>query len=343
MSTDYQAMAAEILRKAREKANEFSKSSTSDGSAGLDSNTDNPSSSNIIDSSSVDTHSELLLPEVSLENHGNKVIVALDSMQLGFIQACLRKYFLRHVQLIDSREHSQGINKGILMHEFLRFYYIARRAGEKVKQAQEEGITHGRKKIPELDLDDEAITDTTRKFLEYGVVYQNEFFEVIDVEQPFSIDLFEDDQLVIVWEGIRDLDIMLGNELYVYDHKTASRKDYWDELHNQLIGYAFAGGTKLLMINEIVFVKAVNEGFHRSPLTMTPHIVDLWRESTIASVKNYLAYASLDYYPPNVHSCNSGKFGCTFRDFCKADPETQKWLMKTKYKTATKWDPFTRG
>lgn len=326
MSTDYKAMAAALLEKARKQQEDYS--------SAVEERVDDSSPIVFID----DPKS---LPTITQDQ--NKIIVALDSMQLGFIQACLRKYDLRHNKLIDSREHSQGINKGILMHEYLRFYYVAKRGGATIKQAREEGITHGRKKIPELDLDDEAITDTTRKFIEYTNVYAGETFEILDIEQPFSVDLYEDDGLIIVWEGIRDLDIRLGTEDMVYDHKTASRKDYWDPLHNQIIGYAFAKNTKLVVMNEIVFVKGVNEGFHRSPLTITPDIMKLWRESTINSVKNFLVYAAIDYYPPNVHSCNSGKFGCTFRDFCKADDRTREWLMKTQYKLTTKWDPFTRG
>lgn len=328
MSTDYQAMAAAILEKARKKAE-----------------ASNDHDNLILQSQELTLpEAKSLFPEPKIEiDSSQKIIVALDSMQLGFIQSCLRKYHLRHNLLIDSREHSQGINKGILGHEFLRFYYIARRANETIKQAREEGITHGRKKIPELDLEDDAITDVTRKFIEYTNVYSGETYEIIDVEQPFSVDLYEDDGLIIVWEGIIDLFAKHGAEFLVVDHKTGSRKDYWDPLHNQLVGYATVKGTKLVMINEVIFVKGVNEGFHRSPLTMTAEITNLFRESTVASVKNYLAYAAANYYPPNMHSCNSGKFGCSFRDFCKADVRTQEWLMKTQYKYTTKWDPFQRG
>lgn len=326
---DYQALAAQLLAKARGEKPSEQKQSEALALVG-----DNDSS--------VVSASHNNIPDISLENHGNKIIVALDSMQLGFIQACLRKYDLRHNKLIESREKGKGINKGSLMHEFLRYYYTAKRDGAFSKQAVEEGITHGRKKIPEFDLEDEDITDVTRKFIEYGNKYTNEAIEILDIEQPFSLDLYEDDHLVIVWEGIRDLDVRLAGEDYVWDHKTASRKGNWDELHNQLIGYAYSRPCKLLIINEIVFVKGVGEGFYRHPLTMSRDIINLWRESTIASVKNYLAYAAIDYYPPNVHSCNQ-MFGCGFKDFCKADERTREWLMKTQYHYTTKWDPFQRG
>lgn len=325
---DYQALAAQLLAKARGES--YDKETTPKYDILSIPNKDIP----------IEPLSGEQLPSITQDS--NKIIVALDSMQLGFIQACLRKYNLRHNLLIDSREHSKGINKGILMHEFLRFYYVARRSGETAKRSVEEGITHGRKKIPELNLEDSEVTETTRKFIEYGDKYTNETWEVIDVERPFSVDIYEDDHLIIVWEGIIDLHVRVGLEEYVVDHKTASRKEYWDELYNQLIGYSIAKKTKLIMMNEIVFLKTAGEGFNRSPLTMSKQIHDLFLESTVNSVKNYLAYAAMNYYPPNVHSCNQ-KYGCAYREFCKADDRTREWLLKTQYHYTTKWDPFTRG
>jgi hypothetical protein len=339
MSTDYQALAAQLLAKARKQQTAQAIIKDLDSSNEISNDSFGVTIPSEFAESLVEQSTE---PKIELENHGNKIIVGLDSMQLGFIQACLRKYDLRHNKLIDAREHSQGINKGILMHEFLRFYYVARRNQATIKQSTEEAITHGRKKIPELSLDDDAVTDTTRKFLEYGQKYNGETIEIVDIEQPFSVDLFEDDQLVIVWEGIRDLDYNLQFEKYVMDHKTASRKGNWDPMHNQLVGYAYARGCKNIMINEIVFVKTPGDGFHRHPLSVSREILNLFRESTIAAVKNYLAYAAADYYPPNMHSCNQ-QFGCTFKEFCAADDRTREWLMKTKYHYTTKWDPFTRG
>lgn len=271
-----------------------------------------------------------------------KIIVALDATQLDSMQDCLYKFHVRHdAPYMEPKELNKGILKGKLLHHFLEDYYKARRGNEAVTKARADAVTLNRPKFPTSGLEEDEIKQVVMAFIFYTEMYSNENFDIISVEQPFSVTLFEDDYLAILWEGIIDLRYRLSaiNETQTMDHKSGQRKNYYDEQTNQFIGYSFASGDRVVVINEIVFTK--EPSFNRQPLSFSPLMIERWLESVVATVREYLAYRSIDYYPRRYRSCNL-KYPCIYNAWCKADDDTQKWLLKTDYKIGKKWDPFER-
>lgn len=285
----------------------------------------------------------------AIDSNPDQIIVALDATQLDTMQDCLYKFDLRHG---DGREESQryieplelnkGIKKGKLYHDFMEYYYKARRDGEGVGKSRSDAVTTNRPRFHLTGLEDDEIKQVITAFILYTEAYPNENFEIIDVERPFSVTLHETDSLIIMWEGIVDLryNISAIDEKQTMDHKTGSRKNYYDEQTNQFLGYSFASGDKVVVINEIVFTK--DPSFNRQPLSYNPLMIERWKESVVDTVQEYLLYHQLGKFPRRIRSCNL-KYPCIFNKWCKADEDTQRWLLKTDYKTGKRWDPFDRS
>jgi PD-(D/E)XK nuclease superfamily len=288
------------------------------------------------------------LPNVNVEGNPDKIIIALDATQLDAMQDCLYKFDLRHGEnrpeeqrYIEPMELNQGIKKGKLFHDFMEYYYKARRDGEGVGKARADAVTTNRPRFHLSGLEEDQIKEVVMAFILYTENYGNELFTILDVERPFSVTLHEDDNLAIIWEGICDLRVLIQSieEKQTIDHKTGSRKNYYDEQTNQFLGYSFASGDKVVVINEIVFTKTPS--FNRQPLSFNSLMIERWRESVIDTVREYLLYRELNHFPRRIRSCNL-KYPCVFNKWCKADEDTQRWLLKTDYKAGKPWDPFNR-
>lgn len=303
-----------------------------------------------------------------------KLIIALDSQRFSAAQGCLFRFNMRFNKHIDKADTSTAISKGTLFHELLRYYYFGRMKIETpeflvTKENLPEGLTLlnnltpfeserqavpiARRKIPELTIDEDSIIEVISTFSAYVQHYAGEPWEILNVESPFSVILYEDDKprvvagveysgLVILWEGIIDLEVRNDNgDIYPIDHKTASRRNYPDELNNQFHGYVFAKGSKMMVVNQIEFKKSPDK-FNREFLVYPSYMVDNWVQSVIDTVERKLIPAiSDDYWYREMHDCNQ-KFQCVFTDYCKADKVSQKFLLQTKYKETKPWDPFSR-
>ena len=287
----------------------------------------------------------------------DKFIIALDSQRLGALD-CLRRYNLRFNTNLDRNETSEGIQKGALFHELLRYYYIGRAGLQEVPelltpyQARDSAIIQAREKIPEIGIQDDDTIICISTFHEYVEHYASEQWQVNSIEAPFSVILHEDDNpffmnateysgLVILWEGIIDLGVTASGETFPVDHKTASRRNYPDELNNQFMGYAFAMQSRQVVVNQIEFKKNPDK-FNREFLAYPNFLIDDWVESVVETVKFRLLRAiERDKWAPNFHACNQ-KFQCVFTKLCKADKQSKKFLMSTNYAVTKPWDVFSR-
>lgn len=286
-----------------------------------------------------------------------KLVIALDSQRLGALD-CLRRYDNRFNKNLDRNETSEGIQKGALFHELLRYYYIGRAALDIAPEsmtpyaARDAAIVQAREKIPEIGIDETDIITCISTFHEYVEHYSSEQWQVDNIESPFSVIMYEDDEpifcngkmhsgIIILWEGIIDLEVTAANESFPVDHKTASRRNYPDELNNQFMGYAFAKQARQVVVNQIEFKKSPDK-FNREFLAYPNFLIDDWVESVVEAVKYRLVPAiSRNKWSPNFHACNQ-KFQCVFTKLCKADEQSKKFLMNTAYAVTKPWDVFSR-
>lgn len=299
-----------------------------------------------------------------------KLIIALDSQRLGALD-CLFRFDMRFNKHIDIADTSGAIKKGSFFHELLRYYYEGR-GGLLLEKEEHDGgtvevtidplepypardnaVVLARQKIPEIGVNEDDIIECISTFHEYVDHYAGESWKAINVESPFSVILYEDENfsakigsseyqgLVILWEGIIDLEVLNGNESFPVDHKTASRRNYPEVLNNQFMGYAFAKQSKIVAVNQIEFKKG-SDKFHRPFLNYPNFLIDQWVESVVDAVYDKLIPAlKRERWPRNHHACNQ-KFKCVFTDYCENDAQSRKFLLQMKYQVTKPWDPFSR-
>ena len=230
-----------------------------------------------------------------------------------------------------------------MMHLLLKNYYQ-----QKMTLSSKDSMVYildNLKKIIEgIDQDISIIqADVIKTFAEYARHYTNETWHPVAVEEPFSVQIYEDEELIILWEGIIDLRVEIPGmkEKPFVDHKTSSRIQYVDNLDNQFIGYATATGENTGFVNQIIF-KSGPDKFNRPPLPFDATLKKVWLDSVVDSAREFLVYESTGIWPRRIRSCNADKFPCIFRDICKGDERTQKWVKETRFRKVEKWDVFTR-
>ena len=275
----------------------------------------------------------------------SKPIVAFDSQRLGSFQACPERFNLRFNQNLDIAELGEGIRKGSLIHLLLATYY--KRKMENGNDSKEAGgwiVSNYSKIISEIDYDISEIQhDVIGTFAEYVKKYFNETWIPIAVEEPFSVPVYEDDELILLYEGLVDLRIKIHGmtEQPWVDHKSGSRRQYPDNLDNQFIGYSVALGETTGFVNAIEFKKDPDK-FHRSPLPFDQTLKKRWLDSLVDTAREFLTYDMIGHWPRRIRSCNADKFPCIFRDICKGDEKMQKWVKETRFRVVPQWDVFTR-
>jgi hypothetical protein len=275
----------------------------------------------------------------------SKPIVAFDSQRLGTVQACPERYRLRFEENLDMATLGDGIRKGSLSHLLLASYY--RRKMENGNDSRDAGmwvIKNYQEVIKSVDYDISDIqADVLSMFAEYVRFYGPESWVPIGVEEPFSVPVYEDEELIILYEGLVDLRISIPGmkERPWVDHKTGSRRQYPDNLDNQFIGYSLALGETTGFVNAIEFKKDPDK-FHRSPLPFDATIKKAWLDSLVDTAREFLVYELTGHWPRRIRSCNADKFPCIFRDICKGDERTQKWVKETRFRKVPQWDVFTR-
>lgn len=296
-----------------------------------------------------------------------KVIVA-DSQILNTVMSCGRKTNLEFRLNLRPHKKASALEKGDLMHKMLHPFYYGRIAEPKphhLTLRTKEGTEYphpyakfigmeftqlvdmcceiGRVASFDMDLEPEYRNDCIKQFREYAFHFAGDGWRPIEVEQSFSRTLYEDAQLIILYEGIVDLvaDSPLGR--IVVDHKTASRRETPVDLSNQFMGYCWALDTPRLVVNRIGFQKTLSAGerFQRVIMNYPQGRIDEWQYWSTYWLKVYAFYVENDVWPPNFTSCDKYS-GCIFQQICTRIPEAREFTMQTKYRVVEPWSPHTR-
>lgn len=275
-----------------------------------------------------------------------KRVVAIDSQIIDNMESCYYKWYLYSLCNWRPRHKSKAFGKGTFVHEALRHYYLAKIAGEDWNNCVKIAMEKANAFIPEINAPLEEIIDAQRAIGEYFFHYKAENWKPLAVEETFSYTMYEDDDLIILYEGIIDLRVQTPDfEDLPVDHKTTSRNDQIHPLSNQFIGYCRARQVKRMTINRIGFQKSL-------PLSekMTRHIKSYstgqqeeWAEDVIHTVKMGILHHDLGMFPRNFTSCD-GKYGhCMFTNICELEPEAREFALRVQFDQAKEsWDPIYR-
>jgi hypothetical protein len=304
-----------------------------------------------------------------------KLVFKLDSQITNSMDLCWERYRLEMVEHWRPLKKAAALQRGSIMHTLLKHYRLGKKAG-RTDQAQHaqlvnECIAIGKVTASSSDLTVIEYEDDIATFKDYILKWQYDGWEIIDVEQPFSKVLYEDNNpiefggrvyagLVIIYEGVVDArirDPRLG--LAVVDSKTESRRSYPYILSNQFQGYEWAFSCPVV-VDKIGFQKSLEAteeepdeyGRDKSKFRRIVHdsggfALEEWRRDCIIKVKEAiewhrkLADGSWTQLPKNRTSCDKYS-GCIYQRVCKVPEESRQFKLQAYYFKDKPWDPYTR-
>ena len=280
-----------------------------------------------------------------------KRILAIDSQKLNTIQYCARKYdyfFQRNLKpLVPATYHERGS----LVHKMLAHYYILKK---KRVNWHPRGYTHediikiclkiGRHFGAKMDLPIEEVERTLEVFTEYCAFYEHEGWEVLAVEQVASKVIFEDEEVIYIYDAKPDLIVRASNlPILPVDHKHVRSNREVSPMSNQFIGYCWILGAYNLCVNRIGFQKTLpmDKKFTRIVLSYDQGLIKDWVENTIWWMRLIEHFMSTGYWPMDFSSCD--KFdGCIFQDICVSDPLVRDIKLHRAFDVVEPWDVAKR-
>ncbi len=187
--------------------------------------------------------------------------------------------------------------------------------------------------------------------------------EILDIERPFVVPLFETDTKRIFLVGRRDLTYRDSTGVWAKEHKTstlgASEKKMKQtgaifqykfltsfNMSPQVAGYTFSlkleYGTEArgVMIAGDLVHKKFQDKFLNIPVWKDDPWLEGWFNNTIWWIKQLFEIEKSDYYPHNETSCENQYGTCEYRDICEtcSDPRLLS-QVPVDYKVDF-WEPF---
>jgi hypothetical protein len=279
-----------------------------------------------------------------------KRVVAVDSQKLDSIQSCMYMYKLRFGGTqevgLTPLQTPDYFERGGLLHDMLEEYYKLKTYKSRWAQNNkthadivESCIIVGRTKATKMALDIaevETVIDTFRQYVEH---WENDgWTNIVAVEKVGAKQLYEDEDLQIIYEFKIDLILQINGVLVPVDHKSAKARRDPNYLANQFKGYCWGLGVNNLLLNEIGFQKTVKavEKFRRHTLSYSESALTEWVKNTVWWVKFAIGMIETETFPMNYTSCDKYS-GCIYKDICKADPEVRDYKLKTMFE-GKHWD-----
>lgn len=277
----------------------------------------------------------------------DRAIIAIDSTKLNAFQLCERKYDFVFNQSWAPLEKPDYLEKGDLIHQMLKPYYILRRSRSRWasnKRTHEDVIKAcmriGEYAAIQMQLHPDDVEETMFQFQEYCRFYEHDGWDrIIAVEQAGSLVLYEDDKLCVIYEMKPDLVLQLDNGILPVDHKTAKQRKEPSRLANQFIGYCWGLHCNNITINKIGFQKTLkpNERFQRYTLSYPDDVIQEWLENTLDWVSRLLHNNERGYWPANLTSCDKWA-GCVFQTVCVKEREAREYELRRRFEVSEKWD-----
>ena len=195
-------------------------------------------------------------------------------------------------------------------------------------------ITVGRHKARKMSIDIIDIENVVTNFISYCDFWENDGWDNIKfIEQTGAKILYEDDNLVVLYEVKIDLGVILSGRLTPVDHKsTKARKDP-NVLSNQFKGYCWFTGTNEMIENDFGLQKtlAPAQKFIRQRVSFSDSQLLEWKENAIWWIRWAVDLMNKDQWPQNFTSCDKYA-GCLYKEVCKADPDIRDFKLQQFFK-----------
>lgn len=290
-----------------------------------------------------------LLPELStkynLELDRTKRVIDVDSMMISKIQRCPREAHYKFERNLGSNYKPDYFAKGILVHDVMEGYYTSRRDNNPyhiaTKAGKDKADQHYICDTTLHSIDEEEKNHCINCAIECIDLWRNDGWKILNIESPYTIKLYEDDEIIITHSGIIDLIAESQMGKFVCDHKSQERKTDYHRLNNQFIGYANATGLKLVTVNNVGFQKSLKpvDKHRRNHLFYDEIAKAEWRYDVVRSILEHVAYIDEKYYPMRFEAC---KF-CDYKLICESTPESREMKIKHNFTVQEKWDVYNRN
>lgn len=177
---------------------------------------------------------------------------------------------------------------------------------------------------------------------QYHKFYSNDHWLTIDTEVVRSKQLYEDDEIRILWKSKLDWIVDTNQGIYPCDHKTMKQNRDTLSINNQFMGQCSVMGTRNVFINKIGLQKTLKpeEKFKRVTIPYTAarllefqsYVLPYW-------VKQLIQWNEQGHYPPNFQSCENKYGRCSFCDVCGSDPDMRNELLNQGFVVGSEWNP----
>ena len=276
-----------------------------------------------------------------------KRILALDSQILDAIQKCPFYCYLNFVKNYRPNEIIVPIERGDLGHEILEVYYKLLQKGTDWSDAVDAATAKGREHYQTLSLDLMVSEWVIKSFHEYAEYYRYDGIKILGVEESFSFIIYEDEELIVVYEGKIDLHAEFPNlGASIYDHKWRAMKADYNPLDNQLIGYSIAADSNLIFVNEVGLQKSYppEKKFRRVPVPIGNGVKERWLKNTIYWAKildysiqqNVWPQSHLKIPPAGITQCAK----CTYNRICNSEnDEEMARKIQDHFHIGERWSP----
>jgi hypothetical protein len=200
----------------------------------------------------------------------------------------------------------------------------------------------GQRYSVELNISQEDCDAVIYNFLEWTKFNRNDGVEILEIELPFMVELFKDEELAVYYTGKIDRFTNTPNFGNIpRDYKKAGQRKEPEHLSNQFTGYCYATGSNIIAVDKVGFQKTLepDKRFLSYYLHYNDFQKEQWKQDTIWWARQYAFYIQENTWPRNRTSCDKYS-GCIYRPICDAtDDEIRDRIIKTKYTVGDKWDP----
>lgn len=286
----------------------------------------------------------------------DKLNIVLDMSSFDLFETCEQKYNYRHNQLKTEPIHkkSKALDKGSLGHEGLEVYYkllkeqipFADRMHKAIERINFFSSDPEQCNLEEIDI--RTVISAVEQSCDYWR-FEDEQFEILEVERAFAYVLYEDDFIRIVITGKIDLLVNIpsigrrsGYTNHPLDHKTYERDSEVPELSNQFQNYCVATNSFFLTVNRVGLQKTLKpeDKFQRPLLSYDASILNQWKRNTKNIIlRRYLDCIATGEWDMNFTSCFKFNRRCEYYEICKTgNYEDKMYKLTADFATTSPWD-----
>jgi hypothetical protein len=285
---------------------------------------------------------------------------AWDSMSLGTLKECSRKYFYTHVLGYRPKDESIHLTFGLHYATAMERFHKLRYAGVSYDDALNETVKAAMEDSYGMPNDHPI---KTRETLIRSIVWYFETYKADEVNTPIvtlhdgrpAVELsfklptgLDVNGVELLYCGHLDRVVEFAGDRYVMDQKTTGQtlgSYYFVQFNpdNQMSGYSLASRVLFNCPVQGVIIDAAQVAvgftrFGRAITTRTESQIEEWLLDFHDWTELASRYAERNHWPMNDKSCH--KYGgCQFRDVCSHDKEVRQAFLDTKFEIS-RWNPL---